>query len=97
MTTTEIYPSHSGKRVPIHQISEWHLKAAIAKLKVAELQLSRILAGLDKAGAKDFKNRMECLCPAFTAEEALVRTRRWLGLLEEEQKARDAIRWPELH
>ena len=92
-----LWPSHSGKRVPIYEMAEWHLKAALAKLRLEEVRLSRMLAGLDKAGLRDFNKQMECLQPTFTAAEALARTRYWLGLLLEEQQARDAIRWPELH
>jgi hypothetical protein len=89
----DLYPSHSGKQVPLHEMSEWHLAGAIKKLQAEEVRLSRMIAGLDKVGAKEFKAQVGSLCPVFTPSEALERTRHWLSLLENEQKKRDDFKW----
>ena len=91
-----LYPSHNGRLVPLEQMAEPHLKAALAKLQAQELRLARMMAGIDPDGAKAFKKAMSEWAPAFTLGEMLERTRTWSELLSKELKNREKIRWPEV-
>lgn len=90
------YPSHSGKAVPVPNMADKHLAAALAKLQAEESHLCAMLAGLDPTGTKEWRKRVECLAPAFTLAEALERTRHWIVTLQLERDLREKMRWPEI-
>jgi hypothetical protein len=90
------YPSHSGKAVPVPDMADKYLAAAIAKLQAEESNLCVMLAGLDPPGLKEWRKRVECLAPAFTLAEALERTRHWIATLQLERDLREKMRWPEI-
>jgi 2-keto-4-pentenoate hydratase len=70
-----------------------HLDHALAKLRAQDATLCRMLAGVEPEMAKTFRKAMAAWAPAFTLDEMLERTRRWIALLEAEQERRKNISW----
>jgi hypothetical protein len=77
-------------------MADRHLSAALARLRQEESDLCTMIAGLCPDKAKAWRKQVECLCPAFTLEEALARNRKWIKILQDEANARELNKWPEL-
>ena len=93
---TPDWPSHDGRRVPVHQMANRHLDQALGKLRTQEDRLIRLIAGLDPAGAREFRKALAPWTPAFTFQELLGRTRDWIVILENEKESRNRLKWPEI-
>ena len=92
-----LYPSHSGRAIPVSQMADKHIQNALTSLRVQESYLLHIITGLDEAGAKAFKGEMKAWTPVITPHEMLERTRYWIKVLEDETTRRKENFWRGLH
>jgi len=93
LAPTEIWTAHSGRHVPVAEMAAPHLEHALAKLRIQEDSLVRILAGLDPDGVKSFRAGFARISPAVLPEEILIRTRHWIEILQAETDRRKEIEW----
>jgi hypothetical protein len=84
----DLYPSHTGKLVPVETMAFPHLVAALDKLRAQEVRLNRMIGFLDPVGLKEFKAEMKAWSPVITPQEMLERTRKWISILSAEKEKR---------
>lgn len=94
--SSPIYTSHTGKQTRVSEMARPHLVAALSLLQSQASLLSRLLDGTASSRETlDFKifQKRYPWCPAPAPGELLLRAEYWIGVLQDELKLDDEIRW----
>jgi hypothetical protein len=94
--SSPLYTSHTGKQTRVSEMARPYLVAALARLQGQAHLMHRLLNGTaSPQESSDFQifQRLYPWCPAPTPGELLLRTDYWIGILENELKLDDEIKW----